>query len=108
MRSQEYIAFTAVLLCASVFASTTGSSTPVDETRINKFLEIAEYSRESILTAASNGACSANTNCCIQLLSPVPGYQGDNISVPRMAQAEASLTLEISGEDCIENSGESL
>eukprot|EP00961_Rhodomonas_salina_P120508 1621838-Rhodomonas_salina.2 len=115
---------------------------PVDENIIGEFLEAANYSRESILTAAGREACSTVSGCCIHLLSPLPGYQvsakdfsnvlglwwlvpnancanvtseslasqhqGDNISVPRMAQAEAAVTLQVSGENCVEAGADSL
>lgn len=44
--------------------------------------------------------------CCIALLEPIGGYQGDPLAVPRVRASAARVTFEARGAACVQGDGE--
>mmetsp|Transcript_40450 Transcript_40450/g.127341 ORF Transcript_40450/g.127341 Transcript_40450/m.127341 type:complete len:267 (-) Transcript_40450:1789-2589(-) len=50
----------------------------------------------------------SDASCCIELLYPRRGYQGDNSSAARMRRSEARLHFRVRGGGCVQEGGSSL
>ena len=84
------------------------SDSHVDEHSLRIFLNTTQYYHRSFdgfrESQAKNGQMSSG--CVIDVLAPRPGYQGDNTSTPRMARATAKVSLQVTGEKCVNESSE--
>ena len=96
-----------VLLLLSALGAASSASPPVDTgeelvgvAQLRAFLDESHYVPGEP-GAAANHAARPGRDCSVHMVYPPRGYQGDTTSAPRLRQADAYVSISVTGTACV-------